>query len=511
MASEQLFLLIKSLNPEEKRQFKLFSSKYQRARGNNYVRLFDAIDKMAHYDEQELRVKFRKEKFVKQLHVTKNYLYNLILNSLTLTHIENSTDAPLDGILIQAEILFKKSLYDPCLKLVEKGKELSRKMERPLLFIEFNALEHRIAIKKYDVDYFRRMSVGGYYEVVNSLNQLRDFVELRRLLNSLIVLMEKPFEMLSDEDRVKLYEESNHPILKSERPEWITDCRILYFNYRRQFYDYTHDYSKALQVADEYAQFIMGPENAQKTELFSSIMFALSNLVSAQLKAGKYAEAAASLQQLQEVHARTSDQRIMKDERLYLLRLSTLMQSRAFDDAIRFAVDAEDFLQRFDEKISRLFRLEIISLLSTLYFYTGHFQKSLQWRNRIINTPEKEVHEEIYEYSLLADLLIHLELKNHQLLQYKLKSAKRYFQKKKQYHALESAVIKVITQSQYKEDQAIRKIFRDSEESFLKLKQQKINTSYFDQFDFTAWVKSKAEKCLICEIRPGGIRSSSKK
>lgn len=500
MASEQLFLLIKSLNPEEKRQFKLFSSKYQRQKGNNYVRLFDVIDKMNHYDEDSIKQKFRKEKFVRQLHVTKNYLYNLVLQSLTLTHIEHSQDAPLDGLLIQAEILFKKSLYDACLKLVEKGKEMAHQMERPILFLEFNALEQRIAIKKYDVDFFRKMSVSGYYDMVTTLNELRDFVELRRLLNSLIVLMEKPFEMLTDEERVKLYEENNHPLLKAERPEWITDCRILFYNYRRQFYDYTHDYKKALEVAVDYVNFIVGPENAHKTELFSSTMFALSNLLSAQLRLGKYNDARASLQRMQEVPARTSDQRLMRDERLHLLRMHCLMKEGDFDAALKFAGEAEEFLQRYDEKISRRFRLEIISGLSTLYFYCGQYQKSLQWRNKIINAPEKEVHEEIYEYSLLSDMLIHLELKNHQLLQYKLKSVKRYFQKKKQYHALETAVIRMISQSQYKEGTAVQKVFGDADELFLKLEKQKINTSYFDQFDFVAWVRSKAGKKTMREV-----------
>ncbi len=500
MASEQLFVLINSLSPDEKRQFKLFSSKYQRIKGNNYVRLFDAIDKMKSYDEEVLKTKFKKEKFVRQLHVTKNYLYNLILQSLTLPHIENSADAPLDGTLIQAEILFKKSLYDPCLRLVEKGKVLAKKMERPLLFLEFSSLEQRIAIKKYDTDYFRKMAVAGYYDMVKTLNDLRDFVELRRLQNSLIVLMEKPFEMLKDEERVKLYEESNHPLLRNENQSTLTDCRILFFNYWRQFYDYTHDYKKAYDIAGRYVDFILGPENAHKTELFPSSMFALSNLIASQIKIAKYKEAEETLTRLQEVPARTSDQRLMKDERAHLWRLNLLLNSGDFEEALRSAGETEEFLKRFDEKISRRFRMQLVSWLATLYFYCGLYSKSLFWRNRIINTSEKEVQEDIYELSLLSDLMIHLELKNHQLLQYKLKSVKRYFQKKKQYHALELAVIKTISLSQFKEGAGHQKVFADAEEQFQKLAKQKINTSYFDKFDFMAWIRSKQKKITIREV-----------
>ncbi len=53
-ASNSLHELIKSLNKSEKRYFKVFSSRHTIGEENSYIKLFDFIDKMDEYDEEEL-------------------------------------------------------------------------------------------------------------------------------------------------------------------------------------------------------------------------------------------------------------------------------------------------------------------------------------------------------------------------------------------------------------------------------------------------------------------------
>jgi hypothetical protein len=60
--SNELFELIKSLTKSEKRFFKLQSS--LQSGDKNYIRLFDTIDKMSEYDEEEVKSNFKGEKFI---------------------------------------------------------------------------------------------------------------------------------------------------------------------------------------------------------------------------------------------------------------------------------------------------------------------------------------------------------------------------------------------------------------------------------------------------------------
>ena len=83
--SDSLFNLIKSLSKGEKQYFKKFSSIHTGKENHYYMRLYDEIEKQTEngvYDEEKIKKTFAGEKFVKQLHVTKNYLFNAILRSL---------------------------------------------------------------------------------------------------------------------------------------------------------------------------------------------------------------------------------------------------------------------------------------------------------------------------------------------------------------------------------------------------------------------------------------------
>jgi hypothetical protein len=495
-----LFLLIKSLQPEEKRQFHLFTSKYLRNKGNNYLKLFETIDRMDRYDEDLIREKYKNAVFLKQLHVTKNYLYNLILQSLTLPHLGSASEGPLGEILIHAEILYKKSLYASCLKLVEKGKDLARKKEKPLMLLEFYTLEQRIAIKRHSPEMFRELSVKGYYEMLQAQEEIRNFIELRRLLNSLIVIMEKPFEMLSDETRVKLYEESNHPLLRTEASALMTDAKIMYFNYWRQFYDYTHDYKKALEIAQKYVEFFRTESLAGKTDIFQGALFSHTNLFQAQLKCRKFDMAEDTLQMISEIPSHTADQKLNKAERVNLLRLNLLMEKGAFDQALEYASETEDFLKRYEEKISRKYRFEILSSLSTLHFYCGNYHKSLQHRNALLNHNEKEIPDEILELSMLHEAVLHYHLGNLDLIPYKIKALRRFFKKRKDYTALETELIKLISALSSRRKKEASPLFSNALPTFKKLKQQKINLPYFDNFDFISWLEASGKGITVSEL-----------
>src|SRR5574343_228621 len=108
--SDELFLLIKSLKQTEKRYFKIYASKHVIGDKNNYVRLFEVIDKQNEFDEEKIKKVFTGSNFIKQLHVAKNYLYKLILKSLRNYHSEISPDAELKNMLMDVEILYEKAL-----------------------------------------------------------------------------------------------------------------------------------------------------------------------------------------------------------------------------------------------------------------------------------------------------------------------------------------------------------------------------------------------------------------
>ncbi len=121
-----LFDLIHSLSRNEKGYFKKYSLKHSPEADNNYVKLFNAIEKQKENDDDWLDKKFRKEKFATQLHVTKNYLYKQILKSLESFHY---TTFETKRLLMQAKLLSAKYLFAQSWEIANKVLAISNKQE----------------------------------------------------------------------------------------------------------------------------------------------------------------------------------------------------------------------------------------------------------------------------------------------------------------------------------------------------------------------------------------------
>ncbi|MDP4247215.1 MAG: hypothetical protein Q8932_15345, partial [Bacteroidota bacterium] len=90
-SSDALFQLVKSLEKSEKRNFKLYVKRNSTSEDLKIIQLFDALDKMEGYDEEQL---LKRNKSIKkqQLSNAKAHLYRQILSSLRLIHNEENID-----------------------------------------------------------------------------------------------------------------------------------------------------------------------------------------------------------------------------------------------------------------------------------------------------------------------------------------------------------------------------------------------------------------------------------
>src|SRR3990170_954851 len=108
--STAVFDLIRSLTGPEKRYFKIFATRHVIGEENNYIKLFNAIESQQEYNEEVILDKFRNDKFAKQLHRIKNYLYDLIMKSLCEFHKAKSISSEVRQKLEMIEILYAKGL-----------------------------------------------------------------------------------------------------------------------------------------------------------------------------------------------------------------------------------------------------------------------------------------------------------------------------------------------------------------------------------------------------------------
>ena len=104
-STDALFQLVKSLEKSEKRNFKLYVKRNSSSEDLKIVKLFDALDKLDAYDEEQL-LKKNKSIRKRQLSNMKAHLYKQILSSLRLIKDENNIDIQLHEQMDHARILF---------------------------------------------------------------------------------------------------------------------------------------------------------------------------------------------------------------------------------------------------------------------------------------------------------------------------------------------------------------------------------------------------------------------
>src|SRR4030095_9578888 len=134
---DSLFKLVKSLNKAEKANFKKFASRHVLGGKNKYSLLFDAIAGGRNDDdENDLKRKFRNEKFVKNFPVIKNYLYDIILKSLSANDSNSGTENDIKNDIRYIEVLFKKSLFKDCKRILDRALKKANRNENFQLLLE---------------------------------------------------------------------------------------------------------------------------------------------------------------------------------------------------------------------------------------------------------------------------------------------------------------------------------------------------------------------------------------
>ena len=128
-SSPDLFNIIKSLTPSEKRYFKIYASRHVIGSKNNYEKLYDALDALPDdkpYDEAAFKKAMKGKSWIKNLAVEKNQLEDLLLKAMRNYHSEKTEEGKLDNAIANIRFLYDKGLIDTVSKMLEGGIKLAK-------------------------------------------------------------------------------------------------------------------------------------------------------------------------------------------------------------------------------------------------------------------------------------------------------------------------------------------------------------------------------------------------
>lgn len=495
--SDNLFQLIKSLSKTEKRYFKRFASIHIKGNSNNYIRLFDAIDKQKEYNEAKILKLFKEEKFIKHLSSEKVYLFNQILRSLRNFYSESLIDVSLKGMFQDVNILYSKRLFEPCIRILSKIKKLAYESERFLIVLEAMALELGIIQDQNNMEECNKYIEHEFNtekELLKKYSNLRDYV----LLNSKFFFLSRVKGSAYGKSASAYLKMMNTPLLKNESLALSFQSKI-FFNHinggcaiiKNNFNEAYLYYKKVLEHTERYPQ-------VSKRQL--NYIFTLYNFLLSCLLSNKHEEFLLNLRKLKAIIPDTKGNEAIIFYCIHNLEVTFYFYTGWYVEP-NLPKLIEKGLKKYHNKITKANQLQLIYSNACIYLTNSEYTESLKYLNMLLNDNFLSLREDIQVAARILNLIVHWELKHEELLPYLTRSTYHFLRKKELLYEYETILLNFIKQKLFR-------VFTRAEfKNSLKTLQRHLNRIagnplknilYFDILSY--WIESKVSNKSMVEV-----------
>lgn len=499
--TDALFQLVKSLEKGEKRNFKLYVKRNTSADDLKVIQLFDALDKMAVYDEKQLLKKapsIRKQ----QLSNIRAQLYKQILSSLRLIKEEDNIDIHLHEQMDYARILYNKGLYLQSLKVLDKLKETATAYQQLTYLQQALFFEKKIEtlfITRSMQDRADRLATES--DVINA--RLTLVSQLSNLALGLYSWYIRHGHARNEKDirSVKAYFEQLLPATAAgaegfyerlyyyQSYVWYAFIRqdfLQYFRYSQKWVNLFEEYPGLLKV--ETANYIKGMHNLMGAQFSLLKQDKLTNTI-------RQFEQFARQRHLQE----NENDRILAYQYLYTARINLYFLRGTFTKGLRLVPFLEDMLKQYGLYLDTHRVLVFYYKIACLYFGSGQNEKAIDYLNRIINQ-KGDLRTDLQCYARLLHLIAHYELGNFGLLEYLTKSVYRYMAKMENLSRVEEEMFAFLRRSFRVGAHALKPEFEKLLAKLRKYEGNPLESRAFVYLDVISWLESKISGVNVQDV-----------
>lgn len=497
--------LIKSLTKSEKRYFKLLSSRHTIGEENNYILLFDFIEKQVEYDEEVLFRAFKGAAFLNKFSITKKRLYDHILSALDSFHASSSIDAQIFKMLHNSDILYNKSLYDQCRTILRSAEKLAEKNNRFNLLLEISKKQKRLHENK------------GYAEIsskeISSIFERDNFLQDQSFVyNKLWNIKSQLFQLLAQkgvsrtETDILNFQSIIDDLTKSINQEnFYFDTHYLYHHIFSAYYFAVNDFENCLSHLTTNITYF--EEEVFNIESHPNSYFSiLTNAIFVSEKLEMHKDANILLEKLKQLPSKINmenneDLQIKLFSSVNSIEMSMLTRRGDFERALKLVPVIERGLMNYGEKISSPRKAFMEFKIAVVYLSLNEPSNSLKWINNILNDKQLDQKEDIVSFTQLLDLLVHIEMKNTQLLPYALKNTQRFLKSHNRIFTFEKVFLQFISKIIKSTDVFETEIlWEEIHHQLMCIQDDSIESVALEYFDFKSWAESKFKRKSFSQV-----------
>ncbi len=500
-----LFELIHSLNNNEKRYFMLEAN--AKRKDSNLARLFEFLSSQKKYSEESILKKFADDGFAKQLHVTKNHLYEGILKAMRAYNIEKSLDHKLKGMLQDVQFLYDKRLMHQAKNILKRVKKLAEEYEKFTTQLEVLDWEAKILASQFyigniekDIDDIS----DRYYEILEKLQNTREYSDLQsKMFNNYYKEgIERKNENYKTNDQI-----INQFILKDENRALSFKAQCCFYNIHSIYYKINNNWEKAYEYRKKLLKLFEESDRISPEDM-NMHFAAVNNLLPVSLHLEKYKEVEELLVKMRSIVNKYPKVKVSEDIEMKIFTHSNIAELSLYvrigeaDKGLKLIENITPFIEENERKIRKFPLLHLYYNIAYFYFSIGKYSQSIFWMNKILNDNSLKSVEDIHASSHILTMILQFEQGRDELLNYLARSTHRYLNKLEGLYQFETILLNFLKKN------ASVKSKKDMLQNFKKLRNQLEKTRYepgernaLSTIDILTWVDSKIENVPFYEIR----------
>jgi hypothetical protein len=245
---DDLFNLIQSLSKSEKKYFRQYTKLHVIGDKNNYIRLFDFLDKQKVYNKYLLLQTFKNERFTKNFNVAKAYLFSVIMRSLQSYYAGLSAETRIRNLLNDVDILISKGLNEKALKLARQAVKMAKQHETYALLLHALDWERKCIFLsgKLTSTIKERNDFVQEQEIVGCLNNIYTYRILTR--KAAKITDKTSADTIPHKDLLSLNALMKDDLLQSEKKAITTYSKHLYYSLHHIHALYNRDFRNARNI-----------------------------------------------------------------------------------------------------------------------------------------------------------------------------------------------------------------------------------------------------------------------
>lgn len=495
--SDHLFRLIKSLNKSEKGYFKKYANFHVRNEQNNYTKIFDAIDTQKEYNENKLFRKFRDERFINQFAVAKNYLYDMVLESLEAYHKNSTTE--IRSLLNRIEILVDKGLHSQAKKLLKKAKEMAITYEKLTYIPEINLMEESIYRMQYSVGDIKDNSSKLIEEIEQCAMRIKNLAEYESLKNRLYV-QHMEMGVLRNEKEIKSYDWFlKSPLLKNEKQALSINAKILYYELYASYYNYTEDSEKCYEFSSRLISLFEENPHVIETNVNFPTLFYYRHSIQC-YNIGKYHEALEYISKMEVLKPKSDIQKMNTLFKAYNTKLNVYFRMGNMKKCLRLIPEIELLLAKNSDS-DKLLKEIIYWQVTSILMIAEEYKQALKWLVKANIAEYSNIRQDLECIGRIMEIVLHYELGKFDSMEYRIKSTYRFLASKQKMYQLEKIILtsirKLINVNSKKESLFFFKELKNSLESVIK---DPLEGKFLMYFDIMSWLESKIENKTFADV-----------